>query len=84
MQTIPVIQFGHSEYILRMEFSPDGSRLATMDTAGLLKLWDVRAGRLLRTLIENGKTSATAEEYFNFSVDGSALLLVAPGGGEEG
>ena len=81
MQTIPVIQFGHSEYILRMEFSPDGSRLATMDTAGLLKLWDVRAGRLLRTLIENGKTSATAEEYFNFSVDGSALLLVAPGGG---
>jgi hypothetical protein len=36
---------GHVSAIHALAFSPDGSRLASGDSAGLVKLWDVAAGK---------------------------------------
>ncbi|MDA0841526.1 MAG: WD40 repeat domain-containing protein [Planctomycetota bacterium] len=78
---IPVLQLGHSDYILRIEFALGGSRLITLDTAGLLKLWDVKNGRLLTNIVAAGATSATADEFMSISSDGSLILLQLPEGG---
>ena len=61
-----------------MEFSGDGTRLATLDEAGVAKLWDVASGRLLRNIVEDGRTSSDADEFLCFSADGSAMLLLTP------
>ncbi|MDP7129641.1 MAG: WD40 repeat domain-containing protein [Planctomycetota bacterium] len=79
--TIPVLQLGHSEYIIRMEFALGGTRLVTLDTTGVMKLWDVQTGRLLRNVVEAGATSATADEFMSISSDGSLILLQLPEGG---
>jgi WD40 repeat protein len=40
----------HDTLVIRVAFSPDGSRLASGDLAGNVKIWDARTGDELRTL----------------------------------
>jgi WD40 repeat protein len=66
-------QLGHSDNVTSLAFSPDGKMLATASEDHSIKLWDVAAGRLLRTLQGHAKgVSAVA-----FSPDGT---LLASGG----
>jgi WD40 repeat protein len=37
----------HETYVIRVAFSPDGSRLASGDLAGNVKVWDARTGKKL-------------------------------------
>lgn len=46
----PVVQSGHSESILAIEFSPDGKVVASASMDGTVKLWLRATGQLLRTL----------------------------------
>ena len=78
MPATPILQLGHCDYIRRLDFSPDGTRLASADEAGVLKLWEVATGRLLCDLVEDGCTPEDSDDLFRFSVDGSVLLLRAP------
>jgi WD40 repeat protein len=66
----------HSEPILSVAFSPEGARFATASSDFTIKLWDVGAGRLLRTF--EGHTKAV--NAIAFSADGSRLVS----GGSDG
>jgi WD40 repeat protein len=41
---------GHARGVRQVAFSPDGSRLASVDWTGALKLWDVKAKKEQRTI----------------------------------
>jgi WD40 repeat protein/DNA-binding SARP family transcriptional activator len=44
---------GHTREVLDVEFSPDGTRIATASADGTAKIWDARTGNLLFTLSGN-------------------------------
>jgi WD40 repeat protein len=46
----PVVCRGHTKCIECVEFSPDGTKLATASTDGTLRVWDAATGACLRTL----------------------------------
>src|SRR5262249_34972579 len=54
-----------------LTISPDGSRLAGLCDDGQLKLWDVRSGELLKTLIP--KEEIDRQTRLTFSPDGTTL-----------
>lgn len=65
-----VTQAGHAEFLISAAFNPDGSIYATGDGSGIVKLWDARGGRLLRTISAHmGRVTSLA-----FSPDGRALV----------
>src|SRR5262249_7696332 len=41
---------GHEAKILRLDWSPDGTRLSSYDEVGRLKVWDVTRGKQLASL----------------------------------
>ena len=45
----PVLCRGHSRWVECVEFSPDGTRLASASTDGTLRIWDVVSGECVRT-----------------------------------
>jgi WD40 repeat protein len=45
-----LVQSSHSELVTRLVFSPDSNYLATASVDGTVKLWDLKLGRLVRTL----------------------------------
>ena len=64
-----VTQAGHADGVVSTVFNPDGGLCATGDASGIVKLWDARTGRLLRTInAHRGRVSALA-----FSADGRSL-----------
>ena len=68
----------HRASNLDMDFSPDGSLLATGSKAEedhIIKLWDVASGRLLIRLMLNGSLNHT-----RFSPDGRTLAVATTGG----
>lgn len=65
-----VTQAGHAEFLISAAFNPDGSLYATGDGSGIVKLWDARGGRLLRTIgAHAGRVTSLV-----FSSDGRALV----------
>jgi WD40 repeat protein len=46
-----VVQSGHNHAVMDVAFSPDSGLLATASNDGAVKLWDIRVGREVRTLV---------------------------------
>ncbi len=62
---------GHTRFVNDIAFSPDGKRLASHSRDGVVKVWDVEAGRVVLTI-----TSATMlpdRGSISFSPDGKRL-----------
>lgn len=64
----------HDAPVLTVEFSPNGRFLASADALGVVKLWDIAEGRLVRTL-----SSKTATPVFSLSFCQDSQTLVATG-----
>ena len=45
---------GHTNWVFRLVFSPDGTLLATASQDGTAKVWDTRTGEVLRTFFGHG------------------------------
>ncbi|MEM7393033.1 MAG: hypothetical protein AAF492_11870 [Verrucomicrobiota bacterium] len=63
---------GHAAYIEAYAFSPDGSRIASRDRTGTLKLWHVPSGTELLTLQANRLN--VFRDHLGWSPDGRTLL----------
>ncbi|MER5347485.1 helix-turn-helix domain-containing protein [Streptomyces mirabilis] len=61
---------GHRNSVLSVAFSPDSRTLTTVDLRGSVGLWDVRSGRLRRSLPEGNDFVAAV-----FSPDGRTLAM---------
>jgi WD40 repeat protein/predicted Ser/Thr protein kinase len=59
--------------LVSVAFAPDGQRLATADTAGAVKLWEVPSCRLVSTII----TQAPDATSLTFSPNGKTLALAS-------
>src|SRR5436309_1357539 len=47
---------GHNKPVSTLAFSPDGKVLGTVDASGVMKLWDVSAGKVKATVGGSGLT----------------------------
>jgi WD40 repeat protein len=66
---------GHTNAVVGVAFSPDGSRLATASWDGTVKLWEVNGGQEVLTLwVQKDRVNSLA-----FSPDGSRLATASGG-----
>jgi WD40 repeat protein/uncharacterized caspase-like protein len=75
-----ILQNGHERGILRIALSADGRTLASAGLDGTVRIWDVRAGILLRKL----GTAGFFVSGLSLSADGKRLAYYAPDGSPEG
>lgn len=66
----------HDDYVLTLQFSPDGALLAAADRAGTINLWEVEGGRLGTTL----PCSAGAVNGLVFAAGGKLLIAACADG----
>jgi WD40 repeat protein len=69
---------GHSAHVSDMDFTPDGSVLASLGADGLVKLWDVAARTELLTL----PGPFRAHRAVRFAPDGRTLAFRAAADGK--
>ncbi|HEY2761166.1 MAG TPA: WD40 repeat domain-containing protein [Pirellulales bacterium] len=69
-----VVQSGHTHAVQDVAFSPDGSLLATCSNDSSVKLWDIRLGREVRTLLGAVQSLHTVA----FSPDGREVAASGP------
>jgi WD40 repeat protein len=74
------IDAGSGESVATVTFAPDGRTIAVATTSGSLKLWDLPAGKRLRSWRGVLRSSLTRESILSFSPDGKLLVLGARGG----
>ncbi|MDD4091931.1 MAG: caspase family protein [Smithellaceae bacterium] len=70
------VQKGHSSNVSTVDFSPDGKYLASGSSDKNIKLWDVEAGREIRTFVARDMV-----DFVAFSPDGQSLLSLESKGG---
>ncbi len=75
-----VLQNGHERPIMRLAVSADGRILASSGLDGTVRVWDVRAGILLRKL----GTAGVFVNGLSLSANGKRLAYYAPDGSPEG
>lgn len=75
-----VLQNGHERPIMRLAVSADGRILASSGLDGTVRVWDVRAGILLRKL----GTAGVFVSGLSLSANGKRLAYYAPDGSPEG
>jgi WD40 repeat protein/uncharacterized caspase-like protein len=75
-----VLQNGHEKGIMRIAVSADGRTLASAGLDGTVRVWDVRAGILLRKF----GTAGVFVSGLSLSADGKRLAYYAPDGSPEG
>jgi hypothetical protein len=79
---------GHSSWVVAVQFSRDGSRLASVSYDGKVIVWDPNTGALLQTLDTGAFVSDMAfsanESFLQTNIDGFDLgaTLSSPSGGE--
>src|SRR5436309_6034856 len=62
----------HASEVMAVAFSPDGKKLFSWGVEGVMKIWDVEAGRELSKI---ALRSAQFEQHILFTPDGEALLV---------
>lgn len=65
-----VVQSGHTDGVLTSAFSPDSKLIATGGRDNAIRIWDVKTGRLIRTMF--GHTDPVRS--LNFNSDGTQLV----------
>jgi hypothetical protein len=68
---------GHGSSIVDVHFSPDGSKIASGDEAGVLHVWDAATGE---SLAELRTADGSAIIHLSFDAGGSRLLTVTASG----
>lgn len=64
-----VVQTGHTGVVTQLAFSPTGTLLASADSSGTIKLWDLTTSKLLRTISEDSDPIRS----LSFNFDGTML-----------
>ena len=62
---------GHSDYVMSVSFSPDGSKISSGSCDNTAKLWDVTGGKCLQTLEGHSDSVTTV----SFSPDAAKVAL---------
>ena len=68
MSIIPKLE-GHSNYVMSVSYSPDGTKVASGSEDRTVKLWDVTSGECLQTLEGHSHVVNTV----SFSPDGTKV-----------
>jgi WD40 repeat protein len=75
-----LLSLAHPDAVTDLDFSPDGSRLATGAADGLIRLWDVASGEELVTIAAPGDGNATPLDMdVAFSANGKQLATASNG-----
>src|SRR5262249_29183360 len=64
---------GHADAVSLVKWSPDGQRLASLSQAGVLRVWDVPAGKEVLTLGAGGESV----REFSWGPDGRRLAFAS-------